>query len=139
MRIIVFVFMAGLSLFFYQNCAPYESAGKADQQSQFSGNGNGNNGGVTEAESITAYELSLAQVTRPNCGACHGVNQAPYFAVPNTDQAHDILFQSNLVNLDNPSASRLVQKIRSGHQNLSSNIANELELAIEDWAKRLSF
>ena len=136
MKLVIFLLFTALLTLGYQNCAPYERAAESDS---FSSDLPGNmNNDLTK--SIEAFELTLEPVITgsQSCSGCHGVTQFPLFAVLNSSQAHSALLTGRLVDLNNPSNSRLVRKIREGHQNYSNAKADEIEQAIASWAQRNS-
>ncbi len=89
------------------------------------------------ADSVGIFSSTLHPLLVANCGSCHGLNQSPKFAVTDPLQAHNTLINSNLVNLSNAAASRLVTKIQGGHNSFSTALATQIQTAIEDWASQL--
>lgn len=87
--------------------------------------------------SIAIFESTLKPIIQQNCAGCHGVSQSPKFAVADSTISHDLLINTNLVNLNNPTSSRLVAKINGGHQSISVSVATSLQNAIASWGSQL--
>jgi len=93
-------------------------------------------GSLTTADSVTAFENSVYQVTRARCVSCHD-SQNPVHASSDVQQAHDIVVNQFKVNFSNVASSRLVAKLRDEAHNCWSDCsenATEMQLAIQDWA-----
>jgi len=93
-------------------------------------------GSLTTADSVTAFENSVYQVTRARCVSCHD-SQNPVHASSDVQQAHDIVVNQFKVNFSNVASSRLVLKLRDEAHNCWSDCtenAMEMQLAIQDWA-----
>jgi len=117
----------------FQNCSsPFESV---------SGNGSFGAGSdslsFNEVQSLEIFERTLYPKLEQNCAQCHGVNQAPLFAVPNSLDAHRLVFNKELVNLETPENSFMAIKIRAGHQNFDVELATEFVASINDWSAEL--
>ena len=126
----IFVFLATLLLAF-QNCEPYHEAG------DFESTGFSDLGPGSVATSIEAYSVTLMPLLQQNCASCHGKAQQPAFIAGDATTSHNALITFGLVNLTNPSASRIVQKVQAGHQGFSSSLALALEGEISNWADAL--
>jgi len=116
------------SILLFQNCgARHESVGS---------NALSSGAELDIALSLQAYENTLYPLVSgaDSCAACHGVSQQPLHAIPEPALAHDITTSFALVNLRQPAESRLVQKIRGGHQGFPTSLADEMETAIQAWA-----
>ncbi len=83
-----------------------------------------------------AFSTTLFPVLRTNCSECHGVFQQPMFAVSDPSQALATITDRGLANLNNPSASTFVLKIRGGHSGKNVVIADQIEAAITAWAEQ---
>lgn len=136
MRVLI-VMGAGASILLFQNCAPTHLvgdpsfAGGGGLASLIPGGGNG-------ASSVQAFSATLKPVLTTSCGSCHGVSQSPKFAVSDSQLAHDTLVNSSLVDFNNPSNSRIVTKVRGGHNGISTNVSMEMENQINAWIAALS-
>jgi cytochrome c553 len=93
---------------------------------------------LNDADSILVFSDTLFPILITNCSGCHGANQQPRFAVQNAQISHDVLLQFALINPQTPANSRVVQKIRGGHQNISQNVADQMQSAIEQWMMQVS-
>ncbi len=123
-----FLLLMITSTVLFQNCsARHESVGS---------NVLGSGAELNMALSLEAYESTLYPLISASnsCAACHGVSQQPLHAIPDPALAHDITTSFALVNLRQPAESRLVQKIRGGHQGFPASLADEMETAIQAWA-----
>ncbi len=125
-RILIFVFTVAV-LFTYQNCAPGHDEGSENWSS------NDLPDGLDLEVSMAAFDQFLKPVLQQNCAVCHGAAQVPMFAATDTASAHNTLFTFKLVNMDDPSNSRLVTKIMAGHQSKPVSVANDIEQGISDW------
>lgn len=85
--------------------------------------------------SLEALKVTLHPTLVQSCGACHGINQAPLFAVSNAQSVQDLLVQAQLVSLTTPSSSRLVTKIRGGHQGFPVSVADSIQSQISAWIR----
>ena len=94
--------------------------------------------GVTTAQSVEIYSKTLHPLVTAQCGRCHGVDQAPLFAVADAGTAHNSLINFGLVSLSNPASSRLVQKVQAGHQGFATALATDLQTQIKAWADQLA-
>ena len=92
---------------------------------------------------LTVYPVltgSLAAITGDNCQGCHsetapGLPQAPFFASGDPNAAYDAA--KSKMNIDTPENSRLVVRVRDGHNCWSSDCdadADVLEQAIRNFA-----
>ena len=114
-------------VFHYQACAPpSHDLGSSDSGSLSLG-----------AESVLAFEQTLKPLLQ-NCSGCHGVSQQPLFAVDDSSLSHDTLLSLSLVSLESPENSRIVQKIREGHQSISTTVADDMETQIGAWNQILA-
>jgi hypothetical protein len=93
---------------------------------------------VTESSnseaSLNAFSQTLHPLIKINCGSCHGISQAPQFAVLDARQAHATILERTLVNLSNPASSKIVLKIAGGHSGLPANLSNQLAAQIQAWS-----
>ncbi len=87
--------------------------------------------------SIQAFEKNLQPIMLQNCAGCHGVNQQPLHSVSDAASAHDIIMSFGLVNIVDPSQSRLVTKISGGHASLPTTLSDEILNAIQAWADEI--
>jgi hypothetical protein len=84
------------------------------------------------------FSRTVYPILKNHCSQCHGAGQPPLIAFTNDIQrSYDgIIVDPNLVRLDNPDSSKIVQKIRAGHNcwsNCASN-SDDLLTAVENWA-----
>jgi hypothetical protein len=93
--------------------------------------------GISEVEAfrVTVYNTMLRNPATGKCLNCHRPNGnviglMPYLAHDDVNVAYNIIKSGNLINLSNPSMSRLVTKVLLGHNNWSGN-ANSDALAIQ--------
>ncbi|MFQ5643008.1 MAG: LamG domain-containing protein, partial [Thiogranum sp.] len=92
-----------------------------------------------QTEDIRAFQVNVWEPLRvpTKCGACHspGVGQAPMFV--RDDDVNEAYAAANpLIDLDNPSASRLVTKAAEGHNcwvSSAAACATAITGYIEDW------
>ncbi len=99
------------------------------------GTGGGSTGSTTKQLSTDAFSQTLYQTTRAYCISCHRNSVQPYHASDSVTTAHDMLIDMAKVDLSNPNGSRIVQKVRGGHNcwsNCESN-ANTLAVQISNW------
>ncbi len=118
-----------LSLIFgaFQNCSPAHV--KGDSLSSVS---------LNAAGMAAKFSTTLQPILTTNCGACHGVNQTPTFAVSDAVTAVDIINQYSLVDLANPANSHLVAKILGGHNSFPASLATTVQGGIQAWAAALA-
>ena len=85
-----------------------------------------------------AYKTSVWAVSRTSCIGCHTVQNPPH-AHPDYKEAHDVVLTQNLVNFTTPASSRLITKVRGGHNCGNATqcdaIANQFQAAIVEWKK----
>lgn len=91
----------------------------------------------------TAFEQTVYPVLAEYCSECHSesaiTRQQPYFASSDVDVAYQTA--KTKIRLDNPGASRLVQRLRTDSHNCWSDCptnANEMEDAIEAFANSIT-
>jgi hypothetical protein len=120
------IFLILISSVTFLACSPIHE--NLDDSSNASQSGN----------SIAAFSTSLFPLVTNNCGSCHGNNQSPIFAPDDATAAHNTLINSNLVDLDNPSNSRIVSKVNSGHQGFNSQLGDDFSTAISEWATNIT-
>lgn len=96
--------------------------------------------GSSGASSLQAFEQTVYPITRARCASCHGTSQQPLHASSNSTTAHNAVVNSYKVDFNNIPNSRLVQKIKEGHNCWGSCIANstEMQLAIEEWKDQMA-
>lgn len=92
-------------------------------------------------QSESAFSATLHPILVRNCAGCHGDNGSMMkHSVSDASKAHGILMGGNKVNLESPSSSSIISKVKNGHNcwsNCSSN-ASEIENAIQSWANLAS-
>lgn len=108
----------------FQNCSP----------SFKSSNSGGSSTTTSAADSVEYFSKTLYPILRQNCADCHGVSQRPKFAVADAQSALNTIKSFELVNLNDPSQSRFVQKIEAGHNGFSQTIATSIAEAVQRWA-----
>ncbi|MGE4133445.1 MAG: c-type cytochrome domain-containing protein [Bdellovibrionales bacterium] len=89
--------------------------------------------GATAESMLAAFKTTLHPVLTTNCGSCHGASQPPFHAVADAGFAMDAILNSALVNFSNPGASKLVMKIRAGHNGIPTVVADDIEGQIVEW------
>lgn len=107
----------------------------------------GGGGAVDELTAFreTLYNNILRNANTGRCLNCHRPNGnvlriSPFHSHDDPAQALQIIKASGLVNLTNPSASRLVDKVAGGHQSWSGaslNDADAIEAQIVAWVQRM--
>ena len=115
------------SLLLYQNCSGTHESWLDDGQS-------GSSSYLTNSISLASFEANLHPVLTTNCSECHGVSQQPLHSLPEASFALDVIASFNLVNLETPEESTLVNKIRNGHRSIAQTVADEMQQAIQRWA-----
>lgn len=85
---------------------------------------------------VGAFKDTYYAFARTNCVSCHGVSQAPLFAVEDVSQAYNAAKDMNYVNFANPGASKLAGHAGDGHCGLpgcqsNSGVATDM---IAAWA-----
>lgn len=90
--------------------------------------------GTVNYASLTAFTNSVYQISRANCASCHTA-QVPAHASPDPLTAHDAAL--TVVDFNTPANSRIVTKIRNGHQTINAatgaSLATQYEAAIVQW------
>jgi uncharacterized membrane protein len=95
-------------------------------------------GGASSASSVAAFTTTLKPILATNCSACHGASQVPKFAVADNQLSHDTLVNSGLVDFATPSNSRIVQKIKGGHNSISTQVSLDMQNQIAAWVAALA-
>lgn len=111
--------------------------GVRHDESAIGANSGSNKIAGNEAVTGATFAQTLQPVLLQNCSGCHGANQSPRFAVADAASGQSVLLQLGLVDFVNPSQSRIVIKIQSGHQNLGAAVADQLRLQVQAWASGL--
>lgn len=129
---IIFLFVFALTLPLYQNCSARHEAFNLEGSESL---------GVSPDNliSIAAFEKTLFPLTQNTngCATCHGVSQQPLHSLANAADSHAIMIDFGLVDLVDPANSQIVVKIRNGHQAIPDTVADEMEIAIQDWADEI--
>jgi len=105
----------------------------------------GGSGGVDAGASLAAFSATAYPMLTANCSACHaGAGPGfPHIAHANPQTAYDAVVGAQKVNLANPAASRLVQRLAVDfHYCWSGNCVddgNEMAAAITAWAAQIDF
>lgn len=119
----------------------------AEIQTEEEENTNGDDGGDTggsgymeEIASVDVFETTVYPITRQRCVGCHN-NLNPRHAHNDVVQAHNAVIDNGLVNFENISASRLVERLSvDEHQcwngNCTANAA-QMSAAIQSWKDTL--
>jgi hypothetical protein len=128
MQNLILVLLVGISALLYQNCSSVHEAW--DNQSSSSSLGLTNN-----PISIAAFEKTLYPIltNSNNCVSCHGATQQPLHSQLNPQFSHDVIISFMLVDLENPAQSRLVTKIKNGHENFPTSLSVDIQNAIQAW------
>tara|TARA_R110002072_G_scaffold276051_1_gene437641 strand:- start:409737 stop:411152 length:1416 start_codon:yes stop_codon:yes gene_type:complete len=116
--------------------SPTGSSSSGSGSGSSSGVGNPNGGNNSNAiGSVQAFSTTVHPITRARCVNCHGSFQPPLHAVADSTQAHNEVMDTFKVDMNNIPNSRLVQKLRSGHNCWSDCNTNgdEMEAAITEW------
>jgi hypothetical protein len=126
---LIYIFL-GLTLVLYQNCG------------DFSPNHVRSASTLTSEDEIAAYSVeefskTLQPLLLNSCAGCHGIFQQPLFAVDNSTVAHDLIIARQLVDLDEPTSSYFVQKIRGGHSGYGMDMSDQILQQIEIWSRNL--
>lgn len=96
-------------------------------------------GPAPQTEDVQSFKLSVYDnLVEDRCGTCHGVDQAPQFLLrTDINEAYQETNTNNLVDLTQPSLSRLVTKVAEGHNCWTDNnqaCADIMTNYIESWA-----
>lgn len=91
---------------------------------------------TTATTGLGAFKDTYYAFARTNCVSCHGVSQAPLFAVEDVSQAYKVAKDMSYVNFTNPGASKLAGHAGDGHCGLpgcqsNSGVATDM---IAAWA-----
>ena len=90
-------------------------------------------------DSGEVFSKTVFPILDNNCTICHdGGTSGPAFAVSDPNISQNTLLNFGLVNLNNPSSSKLISEIESGHNGISTSIAADLDAAINDWLSQIS-
>lgn len=130
----IYVIPMLLLITLYQNCSVQQMESSHELSSTLQ---NGAGQEVLSASSLEAFETTVFPIVSNNCGRCHGGSQAPQFAVNDPGASLEALIQYGLISELDPAGSRIVQKVRQGHQGFASTLADELQQAITQWALKL--
>jgi len=133
-----FLFTAALA-FAAAACMPLQVPNRHDSVNataiSASGSGSGGSG-----SSVAAFKATVYPIVTAHCAACHTSINQPFFAGPSEQSDHDALVNAGKVNLDNPAASRLVQRLGQDMHNCWSNCASnasDMQAAIAQWKSLL--
>lgn len=96
-------------------------------------------GPAPQTDDVQSFKLSVYDnLVEDRCGGCHGVDQSPLFvSLDDINLAYQETNTNNLVDLAQPSLSRLVTKVAEGHNCWTDNnqvCADILTNYIEAWA-----
>ena len=119
-------------------CSPTHQPGDPSLSSESDSSIIGNDDPATALASLEIFTRTLYPLIEQNCAGCHGVSQQPQFAGPTNEDSHNALISFGLIDFDNPDNSRIVQKIRGGHQSFPISLADDLSQAITDWASEIA-
>jgi hypothetical protein len=100
------------------------------------GGAGGSTGGGTGQTSLMAFQNTVYPISRSSTNSCVGchMTRTPRHASDNAQTAHDDVL--NVVDFNNPSNSRIVNKMRVQRHNCGANceqLATAYEKAIADW------
>lgn len=139
-RILLLVFIVAL-LVLLQACGSGSGAETVQNQdtSQAAGGSFVYQGPAPQTEDVQNFKINLYDnLVEDRCGTCHGVDQAPEFLSRNDiNHAYQETNTNNLVDLGQPSLSRLVTKVGEGHNCWTDNnqvCADIMTNYIESWA-----
>ncbi|MCB0411359.1 MAG: hypothetical protein KDD22_02465 [Bdellovibrionales bacterium] len=138
-KMLFLALIMGVTIAFFQNCSPI---GKISPkvQATFSQNSEENLDvdlqDYTEAEFAETFQKTLYPVLQNNCSVCHGAFQSPKFAVKDYLEGYRTIAANQLVNLSQPSQSKLAVKIRNGH-NAPAPVAEDITAKVEEWVSML--
>lgn len=83
-----------------------------------------------------AYGRTLFPLVRAQCGSCHGMSQAPKFAVSDAARSYKVIKTQGLVNFNSPTFSRLTIKRTDAHCGAQCvGNGNDFVQAIRAWSK----
>jgi len=92
-------------------------------------------------DSQKAFNDTLFPTLIAQCSQCHGLVQGPLFAIKNRPgPSHDEVIASHLVDFENRPNSKIVMRVREGHNCWSADCnedADTVLAAITQWAKRI--
>src|SRR5690606_21459106 len=85
---------------------------------------------------IVAFEQTFYAFARDNCVSCHGGTIAPYFAVDDVNMAYAAAKDSQYVNFQSPSGSKLAVYSGNGHCGVigCANNSSVAAQRIQSWA-----
>ncbi|MGE3975431.1 MAG: hypothetical protein AB7F59_12980 [Bdellovibrionales bacterium] len=90
---------------------------------------------VQAQDGMKAFEQTAFPFLVRNCGECHGVRQAPLFAVADLTKAYPVA--RRFANFQMPASSKLVERSQNGHCGLTNCMTDGREMTrlITEWAK----
>ncbi|MEZ4742073.1 MAG: hypothetical protein R3B45_06460 [Bdellovibrionota bacterium] len=128
-------------------CSEVEPSGGLSAQ-KGSGEANADDGKITTASkeaTYNAFKTTVFPLVTEHCGACHGVDTSPKFAIKDdyiaSHDALDIDGDAPKVDFSNPDHSRIVQRLSPETHNCWGDCkenAAEMTAAIEAWASQRS-
>jgi len=98
-------------------------------------------GPAVQTDDVQSFRVTLFDnlVGNDRCGSCHGVDVEPFFLErENVNEAYSVTLTDALVDLDNPTASRLVIRAAEGHncwEPVANVCAEIITNYIETWAE----
>lgn len=141
MKRLLLLCLASLLFLLLQSCGSGSGAETVQNQdtSQPGGDSFVYQGPSPQTDDVQSFKISVYDnLVEDRCGTCHGVDQAPEF-LSRTDinAAYQETNTNNLVDLSQPSLSRLVTKVAEGHNCWTDNnqvCADIMTNYIESWA-----
>ena len=90
-----------------------------------------------QIDNTQAFANTLHPFLVKNCKGCHGKNQRPLFATPDSLQAEDEILAADIIDLDSPANSYMVRKITSGHKGFTIDDAQSITELIQAWSENI--
>lgn len=91
--------------------------------------------------SVAAFSQTLHPISRGHCLGCHATSQKPFHAAVDPQTAFDQVMSYSIVDLGNPTSSKIYLKVKGGHNCWSGNCnndANEIASQITNWKQLIT-
>lgn len=136
------VLLGGVLIAFNQCVAPGQGSKSSLKFNDSSSSSNAStNITVSKSDAMAAYSKTVYTVSRARCISCHATSQTPLHASSDITTAYDAVMNTSKIDINNPSNSRLVLKLRNDHHNCwgtCSDNADEMESQITAFKKLIS-
>lgn len=131
----LFLILTTISVILFQNCSAIHQQGDGSLLSSSSSTVND----LDMQKSLTAFEDTLFPITQEagSCVSCHGVNQQPLHSMSDPSIAHDVMISFGLVNLRDPSQSKIIKKLENGHEGYDAAFVDRFKAAVQTWSDEL--